>query len=146
MSFMDDLGQAAASLEGADPQQTAAAASDTVAGADPNQLADHVSQSVGNMDGSSLPKLGQELLSAFNNRQDSGADATSATQAAGVSREAVAGGEPGAIGALVQYAKAHPEVLKSAMSTFLQKNPGAVGSLAPGLLQGVMGRLGGGSA
>ncbi len=147
MSFMDDLTKAAASLEGADPQRTAAAAGDTVANADPNELADHVSQSVGNMDGSTLSKLGGELLAAFDKQgAASGTDASSATQAAGVSQDAVASGEPGALGALVQYAKAHPDVLKSAVSTFLQKNPGAVGSLAPGLLQGIMGRLGGNSA
>ncbi|MBC5822647.1 MAG: hypothetical protein GIX01_11800 [Candidatus Eremiobacteraeota bacterium] len=146
MSFMDELGKAAQSLGNADPQQTAAAASDTVNQADPDDLADHMTQSVGNLDGGSLSKLGGELLQAFNKSGDSAPDADGAAQAAGVSQDAVAGGEPGAVDALLQYAKAHPDVLKSAAGAFLQKNPGAVGSLAPGLLQGIMGRLGGGTS
>lgn len=146
MSFMDELGKAAEGLGNADPQQTADAASDTVAKSDPSELADHMTQSVGNMDGGTLSKLGGELLQAFNNKGGAVPDASGAAQAAGVSQNAVASGEPGAVGALLQYAKAHPDVLKSAAGAFLQKNPSAVSSLAPGLLQGIMGRLGGGAS
>lgn len=181
MSFMDDLTKAAQSFEGADSQNTADAAGDTVARTDPNELADHMTQSVGNMDRSTVSKYGQELLQAFNNRgaaaasggsatsadaasasgsgsdvsgnADAGSgtgaasapvtDATGATQAAGVSEDAVSSGDPSAIGKLIGYAKAHPDVLKSATTAFLQKNPGALASLAPGLLQGIMGKAGG---
>lgn len=146
MSFMDEVGKAAEGFGNADPQQTAAAASDTVKDANPNELADHMTQSVGNMDGGNVSKLGGELLGAFNKSGGSTPDANGAAQAAGVSQDAVASGEPGAVGALLQYAKAHPDVLKSAAGAFLQKNPGAVSSLAPGLLQGIMGRLGGGTS
>jgi hypothetical protein len=47
---------------------------------------------------------------------------------------------------MLQFAKNHPEVLQNAASAFMQKNPGAISQLAPGLLQGIMGKLGGGAS
>ncbi len=147
MSFMDDVSKAAGGmLGGASPQQAADAASDTVQNTDSGELAGHLTQSLGNMDGGTLSSLGGELLQSFTNHAGFSGDANSAAQAAGVSQDAVASGDPGAIGTLMQFAKGHPGVLQAAAGAFLQKNPGAISSLAPGLLQGVMGRLGGSGA
>ena len=145
MSFMDNLGKMAGGFLGnASPQEAADAASDHVANADPSEVADGLSQSVGNMDQPSLSSLGQQLLHAYTNNQSYSGDANSATQEAGVSQAAVASGDPGAVGMMLQFAKMHPEVLQTAASAFMQKNPSALGALAPTLLQGIMGRFGGG--
>ncbi len=147
MSFFDGLEKMATDFLGsATPQQAADAASDHVQNADPNETADHLTQSLGNFDPQTLSNLGQQLLSSYTNHASYSGDANSATQEAGVSQDAVAAGEPGAVGTLIQFAKNHPEVLQNAASAFMQKNPGALSSLSPGLLQGIMGRLGGGSA
>lgn len=144
MSFMDNIGKLAGGfLGGADPQAAASAASDHVAEMDTNQLGDHLTQSLGNMDRSSLMGLGQQLLQTFTNHAGYDGDANSATQDAGVSQASVAAGDPGAIGTLIAMAKNNPGVLQSAASSFLGNNPSALGSLAPGLLQGILGRLGG---
>jgi hypothetical protein len=146
MSFMDGLEKMAGGLlGGATQQQTADAAADHVAQTDPNQLADHLTDSVGTMNQSSLSNLGQELLHAYTNHQSYSGDANSATQEAGVSQAAVAAGDPGAVGTMIQFAKMHPEVLQSAATAFMQRNPAALTQLAPGLLQGILGRLGGGA-
>ena len=144
MSFMDNLGKMAGDfLGGATPQQAADAASDHVANADPGEVADGLTQSVPNMNQSTLSSLGQQLLQTYTNHQGYGGDANSATQEAGVSQASVAAGDPQAVGTLLQFAKNHPEVLQTAASAFMQRNPGAVASLAPSLLQGIMGRFGG---
>ena len=141
---MDGLEKMAGGLlGGATQEQAVNAASTHVQESDPNQLADHLSNSVGTLDQSSLASLGQQLLHAYTNHDNSVGDANAATQEAGVSQAAVASGDPGAVGTLIQYAKMHPEVLKSAATAFMQHNPGAIAQLAPGLLQGIMGRLGG---
>ena len=147
MSFMDELGKMAGGMLGnMSPQQAADAASDHVASADPNEVADGLTQSVGKMDQSTLSNLGQQLLQSYTNHQSFDGDANAATQEAGVSQAAVASGDPGAVGTLLQFAKMHPEVLQTAASAFMQKNPSALGALAPTLLQGIMGRFGGGKA
>ncbi|GAC1543022.1 MAG: hypothetical protein NVS3B16_08750 [Vulcanimicrobiaceae bacterium] len=144
MSFMDEIGKLAGGmLGGADPQEAATAASEHVQGMDAGQLGDHLTQSLGTMDRSSLSGLGQQLLQTFTNHAGYAGDANTATQEAGVSQAAVASGDPGAIGMLINMAKNNPGVLQSAAGSFLGNNPGAVGQLAPGLLQGILGRLGG---
>ena len=146
MSFMDEIGKFAGDfLGGASPQQAADAASDHVQNADPSETADNLTQSLGNFNPSQLSGLGQQLLSSYTNHQSYAGDANSATQEAGVSQDAVAAGDPGAVGMMLQFAKNHPDVLQHAASAFMQKDPSAISSLAPGLLQGIMGRLGGGA-
>jgi hypothetical protein len=147
MSFMDGLEKMAGGLlGGATQQQTVDAAADHVAQTDPSQLADHLTDSVPSMDQSSLSNLGQELLKAYTNHQSYSGDANSATQEAGVSQAAVAAGDPGAVGMMLQFAKMHPEVLQSATTAFMQHTPSAISQFAPGLLQGILGRLGGAQA
>ncbi len=144
--MFDALGKMASEyLSNATPQQAADAASDHVQSADPNETADHLTQSVPNMDASSLMSLGQHLLQTYTQHSDVAGDANTATQAAGVSQDAVAAGDPSAISTMLQFAKNNPQILQTAASAFMQHNPGAIASLAPGLLQGIMGRLGGGS-
>jgi hypothetical protein len=145
MSFMDEIGKLAEGfLGGATPQQAADAAADHVQSADPSATADHLTQSLGNFDPATLSNLGQQLLSSYTNHQSYPGDANSA-QEAGVSQDAVAAGEPGALATMLQFAKNHPEVLQNAASAFMQKNPAAISQLVPGLLQGIMGKLGGGA-
>ncbi len=141
MSFMDNIGKMAeGALGGADPQEAANAASEHVQNMDEGQLGDHLTRSLGTMDRSSISGLGQQLLQSYTNR---GGDANTATQDAGVSQDAVSAGDPGAVGMLINMAKNNPGVLQSAASSFLGKNPNALTQLAPGLLQGILGRLGG---
>jgi hypothetical protein len=144
MSFLDGLEKLAGGLLGGATQDEAAGAAVAHAEqSDPSQLADHLTESVGSLDRNSLSNLGQQLLHAYTNHASYDGDANTATQEAGVSQAAVAAGEPGAVGTLIQFAKNHPEVLQSAASAFMQHNPGAIAQLAPGLLQGILGRLGG---
>ena len=144
MSFMDEIGKMAGGLlGGTSPEATASAASDHVANMDSGALGDHLTQSLGTMDKGSLMGLGQQLLSSFTNHPAYSGDANSATQDAGVSQADVASGDPGAIGTLIDYAKNNPGILQNAASHFLGNNPNAISSLAPGLLQGIMGKLGG---
>jgi hypothetical protein len=146
MSFFDSLGKMASEfLSNASPQETADAASAHVASANPSETADQLTQSVGNFDPQTLMNLGQQLLASYTQHPSYAGDANSATQEAGVSQDAVAAGEPGAVGMMLQFAKNHPEILQNAASAFMQKNPGAIGQLAPGLLQGIVGKLGGGA-
>ncbi len=144
---MDDFEKLAGNfLGGSSPQQAADAASDHVQNMDSGDLAGHLTQSLGNMDQGTLSGLGRQLLQAFNNHSAASGDASAAAQQAGTSEDAVASGDPSAVGSLLQLAQSHQGLLQSAASSFLQKNPGAIGQLAPGLLQGIMGRLGGGAA
>ncbi len=144
MSFMDEAGKLAGDfIGGTNPDDAASAASDHVQSMDAGQLGDHLTQSLGTMDHSTLSGLGQQLLQTFTNHPSYNGDANTAAQEAGVSQAAVAAGDPGAIGTLINMAKNNPSVLQSAASSFLGGNPGAIGQLAPGLLQGILGRLGG---
>ncbi|MGP6192343.1 MAG: hypothetical protein ACLPSH_20255 [Vulcanimicrobiaceae bacterium] len=149
MSFLDGLGKMAEGLlaggnnplAGVDPQQAAAAASDHVQSLDPDELAGHLTQSVGSLDASHLIGLGQSLLQSFTNSPGAG-DGAAAAQAAGTDAQSVAAGAPNAISALINYAKSNPQVLQGAAGSFLQNNPSAISQLAPGLLSGILGRLG----
>ena len=143
MSFFDNLGKMAADFGGASPAQAADAASQHVQNMDDGELAGHLTQSLPNMSQSTLSGLGQQLLSTFTNHAGFGGDANGATQEAGVSQAAVAAGEPGAVGMLLQFAQNHPGILPSAASDFVKNDPGVIAQFAPGLLQGIMGRLGG---
>jgi hypothetical protein len=127
-------------------QQTADAASAHVASMDPSALADHLTQSLGTLDQGSIANLGSQLLQTFANHPASTTDAAGAAQAAGVSQDAVAAGEPGAVAQLIAYAKSNPQVLQSAASDFMQGNPGAITQLAPGLFQGILARIESGGA
>jgi hypothetical protein len=143
MSFMDNLTKMAGQLLGGVDQQSAAnAAGEHVAQMDPQELAGHLKDSVGSMDPSTLTALGQHLLETFTSHQAYSGDGAQAAAEAGTSAEAVASGSPAAISSLVEYAKGHPEVLQTAASAFMQRNPGALTQLAPGLLGGIMAKLG----
>jgi hypothetical protein len=147
MSFLDNLTKMAGQVLGnATPEQTADAAASHVAGADPSETADHLLQSIPNMNSGSLMALGQQLLSTYTQHPSYPGDANTATQEAGVTQDAVAAGDQGAVATMIAFAKNHPEILQTAATAFMQKNPSALTSLAPGLLQGIMGKLGGGAA
>jgi hypothetical protein len=140
--MFDNLLKIASEALGSNQQQTAQAASDHVAGMDPNDLASHLQQSLGSMDGSSLAGLGQQLLKAFDSHPASPASGGDAAAAAGTDSQAVASGSPDAISSLIAYAQSNPQILQAASSAFMQHNPQALTQLAPGLLQGILGKLG----
>jgi len=146
MGFMDQFAKMAEGMAGGGDQQAANAASEHVENADPSETADHLAQSVPNMDHGALVSLGTQLLHHFTSNSSFAGNGNDAAQAAGVDPSDVKAGDPGAIQSLLQYAKQNPQVLQSAASAFMQHNPGAIASLAPGLLQGIMGRFGGGAA
>jgi hypothetical protein len=142
MSFLDGLSKLAGNLfGGADQTQVAQAASDHVASLDPATLAGHLKDSLGTMDQGSIGQLGSQLLAAFNNHPASPADADTAANAAGTSTEAVAAGDPGAVGSLIDYAKEHPELLSTATQAFTQGNIASLSSMAPGFVSEIVSRL-----
>ena len=123
--MFDALGKMASEyLSNATPQQAADAASDHVQSADPNETADHLTQSVPNMDSSSLMSLGQHLLQTYTQHSDVAGDANAATQAAGVSQDAVAAGDPGAISTMLQFAKNNPQILADGRERVHAAQPG----------------------
>ncbi|MGH7728576.1 MAG: hypothetical protein ACREM2_07295 [Vulcanimicrobiaceae bacterium] len=137
---MDNLKNLAGGLMGgSDP---AAAAGQQVASMDPAQLAGHLQQSLGSMDSSSLGALGQQLLQTFTNHTAFNGDGAAAATAAGTSSAAVASGDSGAIGQLISYAKGNPQILQAASAAFVQHNPQALESMAPGFLQQIAGKFG----
>ena len=141
---MDGLSKLAGNLFGggnADPAEVAQAASDHIDSLDANTLAGHLKDSLGTMDQNSIGQLGQELLSAFNNHPASPADGDTAAAAAGTSSDAVAAGEPGAVGSLIDYAKQHPELLSQASQAFTQGNISSLSQMAPGFVNEILGRL-----
>ncbi len=145
MSWMDQIGKMAGSMFGnASESDTAQAASDHVQESDSAELASDLQKSVSTMDPSSLEQFGQHLLHSFTNNQSFDGDAATATNGAGTTQDAVAAGDGGAISNLIAYGRANPDVLKQAASAFMQRNPGAIASMAPGIIQGIMGRIGGG--
>ncbi len=142
MSFFENIGSLAEDLlGGASPQQLAEAVAQHVQNADPDELGQHLTESLGTLDGDGVAQLGRHLLQSFTNSSGAGASETAA--AAGTTEAAVAAGDGGAVGALIAYAKGNPQVLQEAANAFIQRNPGAIAQLAPGLLQGIASRLGG---
>lgn len=132
------LNQARSMLSSADPQQVADATRDHVDQTDPGTLADHLTQGAQGMDSGQLGGLAQTLLGALSNH---GHDEATA-QDAGVDTQAAQQGDQGNVIALIQHAQQNPAALRDAAVAYVQQNPQILQKL-PGLLQGVMGRLGG---
>ena len=132
------MNEARSMLGSADPQQVADATRDHVDQTDPGTLADHLTQGAQGMDAGQLGSLGSTLLGALANH---GHDETQA-QDAGVDTQAAQQGDQGNVIALIQHAQQNPAALKDAAVQFVQQNPQVLQKL-PGLLQGVLGRLGG---
>ncbi len=135
---MDFLMNEARSLLGnADPQQVGDAARDHVADVPPDQLAQHLTDGARNLDQGGLAALGQSLLGALAQHGHDEAQA----QDAGVDTAAAANGDQGNVVALIQHAKDNPAALRDAAVQYVQQNPQVLTQL-PGLLQGIMGKLG----
>ena len=135
MDFL--MNEARSLLGGANPQQVGDAAREHVADVPPDQLAQHLSEGARNLDQGGLASLGQTLLGAL---AQHGHDESTA-QDAGVDTAAAADGDQGNVVALIQHAAQNPAALRDAAVQFVQKNPQVLTQL-PGLLQGIMGRLG----
>jgi hypothetical protein len=142
MSFFDGLSKLAGNFFGnQDAAQVGQAASDHIDSLDPGTLAGHLKDSLGTMDQGSIAQLGQSLLAAFNNHPASPADGDTASNAAGTDSGAVASGEPGAVGSLIDYAKEHPELLSTASRAFTQGNIASLQQMSPGFVGEIMSRL-----
>ncbi len=135
MDFL--MNEARSLLGGADPQQVGDAARDHVGDVPPDQLAQHLTEGAQNLDQGGLASLGQSLLGALSQH----GQAESTAQDAGVDTAAAAGGDQGNVVALIQHAAQNPDALRDAAVQFVQKDPQVLTQL-PGLLQGIMGRLG----
>ncbi len=135
MDFL--MNEARSLLGGADPQQVGDAARDHVADVPPDQLAQHLTEGAQTLDQGGLASLGKTLLGAL---AQHGHDESTA-QDAGVDTAAAADGDQGNVVALIQHAAQNPAALRDAAVQFVQKDPQVLTQL-PGLLQGIMGRLG----
>jgi hypothetical protein len=145
MSQYDDLSQMAGKIFGSDNAPSAQqiqGAVEHMRQMDPNELVDQLKASVGSMNPSSLSSLGQQLLQTFTNHQSYNGDGAQAAQEAGTSEQEVASGRPGAVSAIIDYARSNPQILQAATTAFTERNPQALKDLAPGLLSGIMQRLG----
>jgi hypothetical protein len=136
MSFFDSITKIAGSLlADKSPQEVAGALSDHVSSMDPSELSGHMQQSVEAMDPQHRQQLGQQLLQTFTDHPASQDDGPSAAEQAGTNAQEVQQGSPGGLRALIAYAQANPQVLQTAVSAFVERNPGALAQLSPGLLQ-----------
>lgn len=80
---------------------------------------------------SSLPEddvaaFSEAVFDAFRERGESSEDAA---EGAGTTLDAIAGGDHGAIGALLRYALASPELLKEATTLFVVRRPDSIAAL-----------------
>jgi hypothetical protein len=66
----------------------------------------------------------------------------SAVQAAGVPTDDAKNGDPAAVGALLEHAAGNPSSLKDAAISYVTSNPQLIQKFAPGLMQGILGKLG----
>lgn len=102
-----------------------------------DQLHQAMSGSVDKLDDNSRASLGQHVLDAFTNHQGFSGTGADAAQQAGTTEEAVQSGSPGALQSILDYAKGHPEIMQTASTAFMTKNPGILASLGPSLLGGL---------
>ena len=103
------------------------------------QLGNLLKNGAGQVDDTTRASLGQHLLDAFTNHVPYTGTGAEAAADAGTSAEAVAAGSPGAIGTLIDYAKAHPEIIQTATAAFVQRNPAVLAQLGPALLGNLFG-------
>lgn len=98
------------------------------------QLGDMLKNGVSQTDDATRGSLGQHLLDAFTNHEPYIGTGAQAAAEAGTSAESVQNGVPGAIGTLIEYAKAHPEVIQAATTAFLTRNPSVLAEIGPAVL------------
>jgi hypothetical protein len=143
MAFLDRLAEIAQQFghpipNDAGPQQVVDAASDHVSQISEGELREHLQSSVAQMDAHGRVSLAQTILGLL---AEHGTSPEAAANAAGVPPNAVAGGAPDAVQALIDIAGQHPGLLPSAAAAFVQRNPELLTQFAPGLLSGVLARL-----
>jgi hypothetical protein len=143
MGFLSGLSNLVQSLssqlpEGTTPQDVAAAASEHLQNLDEGELAGHLAQTVGQMAPQQSAGLAQTIIGLLANHGGSARDLEAQT---GVSADAAAAGDPGAVQSLIDYAKNNPGLLQAATSAFVERNPDAIAQFAPGLVRGILGRF-----
>ncbi|HEY5348182.1 MAG TPA: hypothetical protein VIJ64_00540 [Candidatus Lustribacter sp.] len=136
--FGDLLGAAGKLLGGTSPGDLQAAASDHVGGLDPSELVNHLIGMVPNLPDDARSQLAHTVLGALGKNGTAEGD----VQAAGVPTDDAKNGDPAALGALLEHAKSDPGSLKDAAISYVTSNPQLIQKFAPGLMQGILGKLG----
>jgi hypothetical protein len=103
------------------------------------QLGDMLHNGSTQVDDTTRASLGQHLLDAFTNHVPFTGTGADAAAQAGTSEAAVQSGDPGAVGALINYAKAHPEIIQTATTAFLERNPAVLAQIGPSVLGSLFG-------
>jgi hypothetical protein len=136
--FGDIMGSAEKLLGAGSTDDLQAAAADHVGGLDSNEIVNHLLGMVPNLPDGARAELAQTVLGALGQNGKSESD----VQNAGVATDDAKNGDPEAVGALLQHAASDPASLKDAAIAYVTKNPQLIRQYAPGLMQGILGRLG----
>jgi len=137
--FGDLLGEAEKLLGTTSASDLQAAAEAHLGGLDSGEIVNHLIGMVPNLPDGAAAELAQTVLGALGQNGSSESDA----QDAGVPTDDAKTGDPAAVGALLQHAASDPASLKDAAVSFITNNPQLLQQYAPGLMQGILGRLGG---
>lgn len=135
--FGELFGAAQKLLASTPPGDVANAAGDHVQSLDSGELVDHLLASVPNLPDGARGTLAQTILGVLGRNGTSEA----AVADAGVPTDAAKSGDADAVGAVIEHAGTNPDALKAAAVQFIRQNPQLVQQLAPGFLQGIVGRL-----
>ena len=114
------------------------AAEEHLGGLDSREIVNHLLGMVPNMPDDARAELAQTVLGALG---QNGTDESTVADA-GVATEDAKNGDPDALNALLQHAASDPASLKDAAVTYITNNPQLLQQYAPGLMQGILGRLG----
>lgn len=109
-----------------------------VARMDDAALADILTHGVATMPQSGRAALVASIFDGFRDRGESSEDAA---EGADASLESLEGAEPGAVTALIAYARTHPSLLKEALTHYAEDHAGDFESLPPSLVDGIAGAL-----
>jgi hypothetical protein len=137
--FGDLFGEAEKLLGGTSSGDLQAAAEEHLGGLGTGDVVNHLLGMVPNLSDDARAELAQTVLGALGQNGTSESD----VQDAGVSTDDAKNGDPDALGALLQHAASDPASLKDAAVSYVTNNPQLLQKFAPGLMQGILGRLGG---
>jgi hypothetical protein len=137
--FGDLFGEAEKLLGGTSSGDLQAAAEEHLGGLGTDDVVNHLLGMVPNLSDDARAELAQTVLGALGQNGTSESD----VQDAGVPTDDAKNGDPDALGALLQHAASDPASLKDAAVSYVTNNPQLLQKFAPGLMQGILGRLGG---
>ena len=109
-----------------------------VAKMDETDLAGVYARELAAMPGDAFGAFVEAMFDAFRERGESSEDAV---EGAGTTLESVSRREDGAVGALLEYARSNPGLLKEATTLFVEQRPDLIGALPPALYGAIAERL-----